>query len=65
MDDCRECKQPLVEIENRGKRLRCCMTCNECHDNHGNLVRLSVEIWLHFRLCVAGDIDDADHLPSG
>jgi len=43
MDNCRECKQPLVEIENRGKQLRGCVTCNEWHDNHGNLVRLSVE----------------------
>jgi hypothetical protein len=43
MDDCRECKQPLVEIDNRVKRLRGCTTCNVWHDNHGNLVRLSVE----------------------
>ena len=27
-DDCRECKQPLVEIDNRGRRLTGCMTCN-------------------------------------
>ena len=40
---CRECKQPLLEIDNRGRRLTGCMTCNEWHDNHGNLVRLSVE----------------------
>ena len=27
-DDCRECKQPLVEIDDRGRRLTGCMTCN-------------------------------------
>jgi hypothetical protein len=25
---CRECKYPLVEIDNRSKRLAGCMTCN-------------------------------------
>jgi hypothetical protein len=25
---CTECKQPLVEIDNRGKHLSGCMTCN-------------------------------------
>jgi hypothetical protein len=42
-DTCRECKQPLIEIDNRRRHLRGCLTCNEWHDNHGNLVRLSVE----------------------
>jgi hypothetical protein len=38
---CQECKQPLVAIDNRGQHLTGCLTCNEWHDNHGNLVRLS------------------------
>ena len=25
---CFECKRPLIEIDNRGQRLRGCMTCN-------------------------------------
>ena len=27
-DHCRECKQPLGEIDNRGQHLHGCMTCN-------------------------------------
>jgi hypothetical protein len=27
-DTCRECKRPVVEIDNRGQRLTGCMTCN-------------------------------------
>ena len=42
-DTCTECKQPLIEIDNRGKYLRGCLSCNEWHDNHGNRVKLSVE----------------------
>jgi hypothetical protein len=25
---CNHCKQPLIEIDNRGKRLTGCLTCN-------------------------------------
>ena len=25
---CNQCKQPLIEIDNRGKRLKGCLTCN-------------------------------------
>ena len=42
-DDCRECKQPLVEIDNRGKRLTGCMTCNIWWTAEDNKVRLSEE----------------------
>jgi hypothetical protein len=28
MDRCNHCKQPLIEIDNRGKRLKGCLTCN-------------------------------------
>jgi len=41
--NCTECKQPLVEVDNRGQHFRGCLACNEWHDNHGNLVRLSQE----------------------
>ena len=27
-DDCRECKQPLTELDNGGQYLRGCLTCN-------------------------------------
>jgi hypothetical protein len=26
--NCRECKRPLIEIDNRGEHLRGCLTCN-------------------------------------
>jgi hypothetical protein len=42
-DDCRECKQPLVEIDNWGKRLTGCMTCNIWWSADGKKVRLSEE----------------------
>jgi hypothetical protein len=28
MDCCNHCKQPLIEIDNRGQRLTGCLTCN-------------------------------------
>src|SRR5262245_44059710 len=43
--NCTECKQPLIEMDNRGQHLRGCLACNAWQDNHGNLVRLSQEIW--------------------
>ena len=42
-DTCRECKQPLVEIDNRGKRLTGCMTCNIWWSADDKKVRLSEE----------------------
>jgi hypothetical protein len=41
MTDTCDCNQPLIEIGNRHRHLRGCLTCNEWHDNHGNLIRLS------------------------
>src|SRR5262245_6953777 len=41
IDTCTECKQPLIEVDNRGKHLRGCLSCNESRDRDGNLVRLS------------------------
>ena len=26
---CNQCKQPLIEIDNRGERLKGCLTCNQ------------------------------------
>jgi hypothetical protein len=40
-DACRECKQPVVEIDNRGKQLTGCMTCNIWWSIEGEKVRLS------------------------
>ena len=40
---CFECKRLLVEIDNRGQRLRGCMTCNIWCTAEGNKVRLSEE----------------------
>ena len=41
---CFECKRPLVEIDNRGQRLRGCMTCNIWWSLiGGGAVKLSVE----------------------
>ena len=39
-DRCRECKQPLVEIDNRRRHLIGCMTCNIWWTADGNKVRL-------------------------
>jgi hypothetical protein len=41
--DCCECEQPLVEIDNRGKRLTGCMTCNIWWSADDEKVRLSEE----------------------
>jgi hypothetical protein len=41
MADCSECKQPLVEIDNRTMYLTGCMTCNIWWTNEGEKVRLS------------------------
>jgi len=43
MDDCLECKQPLVEIDNRGVHLIGCMTCNIWWSGDDEKVRLSEE----------------------
>ena len=43
MDDCLECKKPLVEIDNRGVRLTGCMTCNIWMSEDDEKVRLSAE----------------------
>jgi hypothetical protein len=41
---CPECKQQLVEIVNRGHRLRGCLTCNIWRSlRGGGAVKLSVE----------------------
>jgi hypothetical protein len=41
---CFECKRPLVEIDNRGQRLRGCLTCNIWWSvSGGGTVKLSVE----------------------
>ena len=42
-DHCRECKQFLVEIDNRGTRLTGCLTCNIWWSAEGTNVRLSEE----------------------
>jgi hypothetical protein len=42
-DTCRECKQPLVEIDNRGDHLTGCMTCNIWWSAEGDKIRLSEE----------------------
>ena len=38
---CHECKQPLMEIDNRGQRLRGCLTCNIWWSGDDEKVRLS------------------------
>ena len=43
IENCIQCKQPLIEVDNRGKRLVGCLTCNEWLDDEGNLTKLSVE----------------------
>jgi hypothetical protein len=40
---CTECKQPLIEVENRGQHLRGCLSCNQWRDRNGNVVELSVD----------------------
>jgi hypothetical protein len=40
---CFECKRPLVDIDNRGKRLTGCMTCNIWWSADDKQVRLSEE----------------------
>ena len=41
---CFECKRPLAEIDNRGQRLRGCLTCNIWWSlTGGGPVKLSVE----------------------
>jgi len=40
---CRECKHPIVEIDNRGTRLTGCMTCNIWWSADDKKVRLSEE----------------------
>jgi hypothetical protein len=42
-DTCKECGQPIIEIDNRGKHLRGCLTCNGWRDSEDNFVELSVE----------------------
>ena len=42
-ENCIECKQPLIEVGNRGKQLVGCLTCNEWLDDEGNLIKLSVK----------------------
>ena len=42
-DSCRECRRPLLEIDNRGQRLRGCMTCNIWWSTDGVKFRLSEE----------------------
>jgi hypothetical protein len=38
--NCIECKQPLIEVDNRGQHLVGCLTCNEWLDDEGNLVKV-------------------------
>jgi hypothetical protein len=40
---CKECGQRTIIIDNRGRFLRGCPTCNQWRDGQGNLVKLSVE----------------------
>ena len=42
-DTYHECKQPLIMIDNRGRHLLGCLTCNAWRDSAGNVVKLSVE----------------------
>ena len=53
---CLECKQPLIMIDNRGRHLQGCVTCNEWRDSAGNAVKLSVE---GCAACAAAVTDDA------
>jgi hypothetical protein len=45
-DDCRECKQPLAKIDNRGPRLTGCIACTA----DDKKVRLSEEVPLSAEL---------------
>ena len=38
---CKECKQLIIMIDNRGRHLLGCHTCNEWCDSAGNAVKLS------------------------
>jgi hypothetical protein len=40
---CLECKRLLIEIDNRGQRLKGCLTCNIWSSVSGERVELSVE----------------------
>ena len=42
-DTCRECKQAVMKIDNRGQPLTGCLTCNIWWSPDGNKVRLSEE----------------------
>ena len=42
-DECKECGLPLIEVDNRGRHLRGCLTCNGWRDDEGNLIKLSAE----------------------
>ena len=58
MDDCLECKQPLVEIDNRGQRLTGCMTCNIWWSAEGKKVRLSEKICMRYKPCATAGTDE-------
>ena len=38
---CHECKQPLIEVDNRGRQLVGCLICNRWTDRDGNAAELS------------------------
>jgi hypothetical protein len=42
-ETCKECGRPIIEIDNRGKLLRGCVTCNGWRDVDDNFIELSVE----------------------
>jgi hypothetical protein len=42
-ETCKECGRSLIEVDNRRRHLRGCMTCNTWQDGDGNVVKLSVE----------------------
>jgi Zn-finger protein len=41
-DTCTECKQSLIMVDNRGRWLHGCLTCNIWHSQDGERVKLSV-----------------------
>jgi hypothetical protein len=56
---CNQCKQPLIEIDNRGKRLKGCLTCNLWSTADGKRwKRLSEEDLraFHQLVCDIGDL---------